>query len=64
VKVTTEHLGELLRTEVLKRDVLEGERAEAATRTVRKLARRKPRASQAAVARAKSPVPPPPGGGE
>jgi hypothetical protein len=48
VKVTTEHLGDLLRTEVLKRDVLEGDRAEAATKLVRKLGRRKPRTSQPA----------------
>ena len=45
VKVTTEHLGELLRTEVLKRDVIEGERSDAAANLVRKLGRRKVRPS-------------------
>lgn len=60
VKVTTEHLGELLRTEVLKRDVLEGERAEAATRLVRRLGRRKARISQPSARLATSAAPHPP----
>lgn len=49
VKVTTEHLGELLRTEVLKRDVIEGERSEAAVKLVRKLGRRKARSAHQAI---------------
>jgi hypothetical protein len=44
VRVTTSELGELLSNEVIKRDVLEGERAEAAERTLRKSARRRLRA--------------------
>jgi hypothetical protein len=41
VRATTAELGDLLRTEVLKRDVLEGERAIAAERAVRRGARRR-----------------------
>jgi hypothetical protein len=41
VRATIEELEELLRTEVLKRDVLEGERAEAAQSSIRKGARRR-----------------------
>jgi len=41
VRVLPEHLSELLRSEVLKRDVLEGDRAEAAAKLVRKLHRKR-----------------------
>jgi hypothetical protein len=41
VRATTAELGELLRTEVIKRDVLEGERAEAAEKAVRRGTRRR-----------------------
>jgi hypothetical protein len=46
VRVTPEHLAELLRNEVLKRDVLEGERAGAATKLVRRLGRKRAKASE------------------
>jgi predicted type IV restriction endonuclease len=41
LKVTEEEIGELLRTEVLKRDALEGDKATAAGRAVRKSARKR-----------------------
>jgi hypothetical protein len=44
VRATTAELAELLRTEVLKRDVLEGERATAAEKSIRRGARRRLRA--------------------
>ena len=43
VRATTTELGELLRTEILKRDVLEGERALAADKAIRKGTRRRVR---------------------
>jgi hypothetical protein len=43
VRVTTEHLGELLHNEVIKRDVLDGDRAAAAVKIVRRAARRRQR---------------------
>jgi hypothetical protein len=43
VRVTTTELAELLKSEVIKRDVLEGERATAAGRTLRNRARRRSR---------------------
>lgn len=46
LSVSTEHLGDLLRNEILKRDVLEGERAGAAAKLVKRLERRRRRASQ------------------
>lgn len=46
VTVSTEHLANLLRNEVLKRDVLEGERASAAAKLVRRVARRRAKASE------------------
>jgi hypothetical protein len=47
VRATTTELAELLRTEVLKRDILEGERAVAAEKTLRKSTRRRLRAKAA-----------------
>lgn len=44
VRVTTAELAELLRTEVLKRDILEGERAQGAEKALRKGTRRRLRA--------------------
>lgn len=48
LKVTEEDLAALLRNEVLKRDVLEGERAVVAEKTVRKVARKRDKAKAAA----------------
>jgi hypothetical protein len=51
VTVNTEHIGELLRNELIKRDALEGEKAEAASKLVRRVLRRrqKERAADAQV---------------
>jgi hypothetical protein len=46
VNVTTEHLGDLLHNEVIKRDVLDGERAAAAAKLVKRLARRRAKRSE------------------
>lgn len=43
VKVSSEHLAELLHNEVIKRDVLDGDRAAAAGKLVRRAARRRQR---------------------
>jgi hypothetical protein len=45
VKVTPDHLAELIRNEVIKRDVLEGERAASATKIVKRLGRRRTKAA-------------------
>jgi len=47
VRVAPEHLAELLRSEILKRDVLEGERAEVAAKLVRRVTRRRAKAQEA-----------------
>jgi hypothetical protein len=49
LKVSTNEIGQLVRLEVLKRDVLEGDRAIAAERTVKKAQRRRRRAQEEAV---------------
>ena len=49
VKATTAELGELLRTEVIKRDVLEGERATSAEKALKKGTRRRLREKAASV---------------
>jgi hypothetical protein len=46
LKVSTEEIGQLIRLEVLKRDVLEGDRAIAAEKTVKKAQRRRRRAQE------------------
>ena len=58
VKTTAAEVGELLRTEVLKREVLEGERAEHAETLVRRAARRRIRAASEPEPGGK-PAPPP-----
>jgi hypothetical protein len=47
ISVTTEHLAALLRNEVIKRDALEGEKAAAAGRLIKRAARRRLRAEKA-----------------
>ena len=47
ISVTTEHLAALLRNEVIKRDALEGDKATAAGRLIRRAARRRLKAEQA-----------------
>jgi hypothetical protein len=53
VKVTPDHLAALMRNEVIKRDVLEGERAASATKIVKRLGRRR------VLSPSPEPVPPP-----
>jgi hypothetical protein len=59
VKVTTDHLAQLIHNEVIKRDVLDGERGAAAAKLVRRAARRRARkAAQEADAEPESTAPP------
>jgi hypothetical protein len=58
VKISREDLGEILRNEVLKRETIEGDRAEEATKMVKKLTRRRERRKAAAEAPEKAPPSP------
>jgi hypothetical protein len=49
-KITSEELSEILQTEVLKRDALEGDKAEVAAKTVKRAVRRQKRAQRGAEA--------------
>lgn len=56
IRITQDELGALLRAEVFKRDVLEGEKADSATKLVRRGIRRRERAQEATAAMAEPAV--------